>query len=29
VVHVICDNAGTHTPDKSKAVKAYLAKWAR
>jgi transposase len=27
VVHVICDNAGTHKPDKSKAVKAYLAEW--
>lgn len=28
VIHVICDNAGIHKPDKSKAVKAYLARWA-
>jgi transposase len=28
VVHVICDNARTHKPDKSKAVRAYLAAWA-
>jgi transposase len=28
VVHVICDNAGTHKPDKSKAVREYLTKWA-
>jgi len=27
VVHVICDNAGFHTPDKSKVVRAYLAEW--
>jgi transposase len=27
VIHVICDNAGFHKPDKSKAVKAYLAEW--
>jgi putative transposase len=27
VVHVICDNAGTHKPDKSMAVRAYLAEW--
>jgi putative transposase len=27
VVHVVCDNARTHKPDKSKAVKAYLDKW--
>jgi len=27
VIHVICDNAGTHTADKSKAVRAYLADW--
>jgi transposase len=27
VVHVICDNARTHKPDKSKAVKKYLAEW--
>jgi putative transposase len=27
VIHVICDNAGFHKPDKSKAVRAYLAKW--
>jgi transposase len=28
VIHVICDNAGFHKPDRSKAVKAYLAEWA-
>jgi transposase len=28
VVHVICDNAGNHRPDRSKAVRAYLAKHA-
>jgi transposase len=28
VVHVICDNAGTHKPDTSKAVRKYLAEWA-
>jgi putative transposase len=28
VIHVICDNAGIHKPDKSKAVKEYLAEWA-
>jgi putative transposase len=27
VVHVICDNAGFHTPNKSKVVRAYLAEW--
>ncbi len=27
VIHVVCDNARTHKPDKSKAVKAYLAEW--
>jgi putative transposase len=27
VVHVICDNARTHKPDKCKAVRAYLAEW--
>src|SRR5262249_39228420 len=27
VIHVICDNARFHKPDKSKAVKAYLAEW--
>jgi putative transposase len=27
VVHVVCDNARTHKPDKSKAVRAYLAEW--
>jgi transposase len=27
VVHVICDNAGFHRPDKSRAVRAYLAEW--
>jgi putative transposase len=28
VVHVICDNAGFHKPDRSTAVKKYLAEWA-
>jgi transposase len=28
VIHVICDNAGTHKPDKSNAVRKYLAEWA-
>jgi putative transposase len=28
VIHVICDNAAFHKPDKSKAVKKYLAEWA-
>ena len=27
VIHVICDNAGIHKPDKSKAVREYLAEW--
>jgi len=27
VIHVICDNAGTHTPEHSKLVRAYLAEW--
>jgi transposase len=27
VIHVICDNAGTHKPDTSKAVRAYLEEW--
>jgi putative transposase len=27
VIHIICDNAGFHKPDKSKAVRAYLAEW--
>ena len=27
VVHVICDNAGTHTPEHSKVVQAYLKEW--
>ena len=27
VIHVICDNAGTHKPNKSKVVKGYLAAW--
>jgi transposase len=27
VVHVICDNARTHKPDKSRSVKEYLALW--
>jgi putative transposase len=29
VVHVICDNAFNHRPDKSRAVKQYLAAWGR
>jgi putative transposase len=28
VIHVICDNAGIHKPERSKAVKKYLAEWA-
>jgi transposase len=28
VIHVICDNAGFHKPDKSKAVRRYLEEWA-
>jgi hypothetical protein len=27
VVHVICDNAGIHKPEKSKAVRAYREEW--
>jgi putative transposase len=27
VIHVICDNAGTHKPNHSKAVRAYLEAW--
>jgi putative transposase len=27
VIHVICDNAGTHKPDKSKVVRAHLEEW--
>ena len=27
VIHVICDNARTHKPDKSKVVREYLAEW--
>jgi transposase len=27
VIHVICDNAGTHTAEGSKAVRAYLEQW--
>jgi transposase len=27
IIHVICDNAGTHTPEHSKLVRAYLAEW--
>src|SRR5262249_39734408 len=27
VIHVICDNACTHKPDRSKAVRKYLATW--
>ena len=27
VVHVICDNAGIHKPERSKAVRKYLAEW--
>jgi transposase len=29
VIHVICDNAFNHRPDKSKVVRAYLAAWGR
>lgn len=28
VIHVICDNAGIHKPERSKAVMKYLAEWA-
>jgi transposase len=28
VIHVICDNAVNHRPDKSRSVRAYLAVWA-
>ncbi len=27
VIHVLCDNAGTHTPEGSKLVRAYLKEW--
>jgi putative transposase len=27
VIHVLCDNAGTHTADGSKLVRAYLKEW--
>jgi putative transposase len=27
VIHVVCDNAGTHTPERSKLVRAYLGEW--
>jgi putative transposase len=27
VIHVVCDNANFHKPDKSKAVRAYLVEW--
>jgi transposase len=27
VIHVVCDNAGTHTEERSKAVRAYLLEW--
>jgi putative transposase len=27
VIHVLCDNAGTHTPEGSKLVRAYLVAW--
>ncbi|HJZ56235.1 MAG TPA: IS630 family transposase, partial [Gemmataceae bacterium] len=27
VIHVVCDNAGFHKPEKSKVVRAYLAEW--
>jgi len=27
VVHIVCDNAGTHTAERSKAVRAYLEEW--
>jgi hypothetical protein len=29
VIHVICDNAFNHRPDRSKVVRAYLARWGR
>ncbi|MFO0847612.1 MAG: IS630 family transposase [Gemmataceae bacterium] len=29
VSHVLCDNAGTHTPEGSKLVRAYLKEWGR
>jgi transposase len=29
VIHVICDNAAFHKPDRSKAVRAYLTAWGR
>jgi transposase len=27
VIHVVCDNAGTHRPEKSRLVKEYLGRW--
>ena len=27
VIHIVCDNAGTHTAERSKAVRAYLGEW--
>jgi putative transposase len=27
IIHIICDNAGTHTPEGSKLVRAYLKEW--
>jgi transposase len=27
VIHILCDNAGTHTPEGSKLVRAYLREW--
>jgi putative transposase len=27
VIHIVCDNAGTHTAERSKAVRAYLEEW--
>jgi transposase len=27
VIHIVCDNAGTHTAEHSKAVRAYLEEW--
>jgi transposase len=29
VIHVVCDNAGTHKPERSRLVKEYQAKWGR
>jgi len=29
VIHIVCDNAGTHTAERSKAVRAYLEEWGK